>query len=354
MTFEQSVKFEDVLPRLVTSYEAGRLVPFIGAGMSRRACADWRTLVEKLERRSWGKEQRSGPPPEKRDDNESPQGMIRRANAAVRRLKSRGLDDGLAAMADAVIDEGGEVPPQTRALALLWWPLILTTNYDNYLASSIAERWKNRPFVCVGRSPEDCQRVLNSLSTAARGIVWTLQGFLDMPVKDPTWGKCEGLEEQVVLGHEEYRRVTYRDLHFRRAFAEVYRQQSLLFLGSGIRESYVQELFGEVVELHGPAVRPHYPIMPEGEVDPQFMAARFQISVIQYPKEGHPCLEDMLKTLPKRPAPLDGRRLRGPGAASPGIPTPPGKACQRWKSSRGRCHLDRIGATVGSRQRLSA
>ena len=44
------------------------------------------------------------------------------------------------------------------------------------------------------------------------------------------------------MGHDEYRRVTYRDIHFRRAFAEVFRHRSLLFLGSGIRETYLQEL----------------------------------------------------------------------------------------------------------------
>ena len=213
-----AMTLKEILPRLVTDYEAGRLVPFIGAGMSRPACADWSTMVRKLEVSSRATEQRANQPLKKQDDN-LPAGMIRRANAAVRRLKSRGREDYLRAMAEAVIDEGGPIPPQTMALARLWWPLVLTTNYDNYFASALAKHHKNRPFVCVGRSPEDCQRVLGSLSTAGRGIVWTLQGFLDRPEPNDGWGKSDKLEEEVVVGHEEYRRLTYRDIHFRRAFA---------------------------------------------------------------------------------------------------------------------------------------
>ena len=41
--------FETVLPRLAATYENGRLVPFIGAGMSRPTCTDWPGLVAKLE-----------------------------------------------------------------------------------------------------------------------------------------------------------------------------------------------------------------------------------------------------------------------------------------------------------------
>ena len=38
-----------ILPRLISTYEAGRLVPFIGLGMSRRACSDWPSFIGGLE-----------------------------------------------------------------------------------------------------------------------------------------------------------------------------------------------------------------------------------------------------------------------------------------------------------------
>src|SRR6185436_2290016 len=147
-----------------------------------------------------------------------------------------------------------------------------------------------------GRGVEDCQRVLNSLTVAGRTLLWALQGYLEetpcspAPVKDTL-----RLQAQLVVGHEEYRRVTYRDIHFRRAFAEVFRHRSLLFLGAGIQESYLQELFGEVLELFGPTTRAHYAFLRKGEVDAEFMLARFQIVVLEY--ENHARLPGALDEL---------------------------------------------------------
>jgi hypothetical protein len=46
----QVFKFDEILPVLVGTYEGGRLVPFIGAGMSRRKLANWEGFVANLER----------------------------------------------------------------------------------------------------------------------------------------------------------------------------------------------------------------------------------------------------------------------------------------------------------------
>src|SRR5262249_44188633 len=47
--------FEQVLPRLVGDYESGRLVPFIGSGMSVGACTSWQTMIERLEQSAFGR-----------------------------------------------------------------------------------------------------------------------------------------------------------------------------------------------------------------------------------------------------------------------------------------------------------
>jgi hypothetical protein len=70
------------LLRLVSTYQAGRLVPFIGSGMSRRVCTDWETFIEKLED-SVGKNNEANRSRNSRDD------LIRRANNAVRELKAK-------------------------------------------------------------------------------------------------------------------------------------------------------------------------------------------------------------------------------------------------------------------------
>lgn len=317
--------FETLLPRLAATCQAGRLVPFVGSGMSRRACTDWPGFIAGLEAAA----QIAGDPPTAatpRDD------LVRRANLAVRTLRGRGpraFADAVRASLRTPADAVPEVPAQTTALARLGWPLVLTTNYDNCFETAARQRFPDRLFAVVGRGAEDCQRVLTSLSTAGRSLLWALQGYLhDAPLPaGPGAAGSQALERQLVVGHEEYRRVTYAEPHFRRAFAEVFRQRSLLFLGAGLQESYLQELFGEVLEYYGPATRPHYAFIQQGEVDPAFMLARFQIVAVEYPQGEHTRVREWLDrladevSLPRRaPLALSFGRVERAGAHWTGVP----------------------------------
>jgi hypothetical protein len=281
--------FEQVLPRLVGDYESGRLVPFIGSGMSMGACAGWQTMIERLERTAFGRRRRSGA-------SVDPTELIERGNAAVRALKSMRPGVFEQAMRFAVAQRD-TIPDPTRALARVWWPLVLTTNYDNCYVAAFKERWGAELHSTVGRGSEDCQRVLTSLFNPGRPLLWALQGHMNVPCRLTRGDEARpDLEAELVVGHEEYRRVTYRDPGFRRAFAEVFRQRSLLFLGAGIRETYLQDLFGEVLEIYGPCSRPHYAILPQGEVDPEFLLARLQIRVIEFPKPHYEEVTNWLDT----------------------------------------------------------
>ncbi|MFN0057399.1 MAG: SIR2 family NAD-dependent protein deacylase [Planctomycetota bacterium] len=347
--------YDAVMPRLAAAYESGKLVPFIGAGMSIPACTDWNNFVYRLEKRAEptkrARSQRRAPPPAD---------IIRRANRAVRLLKSQNRDTFIAAVRHALATEGaGEansIPAQTRALARLWWPLVLTTNYDNCYVAAFRGRFNVRRFNVLGRSPGDCQRVLHALNEPASSILWALQGFLDGPHRVRDFVAPPRLADQLVVGHDEYRRVTYRDMHFRRAFAEVFRSRSLLFLGSGIRENYLQELFGEVLEMYGPSSRPHYAIMPEGEADAEFLLARFQIVVIPYPKGKHAVVAEQLNTL------ADGIERSSRRSTSWGWGRPLGSGARKWDSvpelevarsqlptsiARKECLIISAGGTVG-------
>jgi SIR2-like domain len=95
---------------------------------------------------------------------------------------------------------------------------------------------------------------------------------------------------QLVVGHEEYRRETYAALHFRRAFAEIYRSRIFLFLGAGLEDPYLLELFGEIIELLGSVPHMHYALVPKDALDSDFLLRRPQIRTIEYEvteKSGH-------------------------------------------------------------------
>ena len=288
---EKFLKKNFDLTSLCTAYNLGRLVPFIGSGMSMPTCVSWKKFIEKLEGQCGIK------PPES-DDRD----LIQRAHIARQKLLLSG--DNVAEAIEKAVYSGNkkEVPKQTTALASLFWPLVCTTNYDDiYLRakfSKAAETQRQRRV--FGRSDSDCRHILHHLNFPTSEVVWALQGFLRPRDKNllNLLGTCrdaDQLAKELVVGHAEYRREAHRAPHFRRCFAEVFRTSSLFFLGSGLTEHYFLTLFDEIIELTGPPVRPHFAIIEEGMVDPDLMRQQYHIVCMTYPKDKHDYVTDYLK-----------------------------------------------------------
>jgi hypothetical protein len=283
---------QDFLALTVSSYHRGLLVPFMGAGMSRPKCASWPELVNNLERLA--------------DINattgvdNSPADLTRRANRAVRVLR-RDKSAFPGVVASALAGSGTAVPPQTIALSQIWWPLVLTTNYDDLYATAASASFSG-PISVAGRSPADCRRILNSLHTPALPLIWALQGYIGTaPEPDAT----QALRHELVIGHDEYRRVTHSNPYFRTAFAEVFRTRSLLFLGSGLQDPYLLDLFGEVLEKAGPNPVPHFAIVRQGQADSDFLHS--SLNIIAYEVTDH---DGVLLFLNALRAAIDGERVR--------------------------------------------
>jgi hypothetical protein len=75
--------FTEILPRLAATYEAGRLVPFLGSGMSVPACTDWSSFVHGLECEASGQEAISA------GGIRKPPGAARRAPGGMPRDRQR-------------------------------------------------------------------------------------------------------------------------------------------------------------------------------------------------------------------------------------------------------------------------
>jgi hypothetical protein len=307
--------FDRFLPRLAAAHDRGLLVPFIGAGMSWNVCPLWRTFISSLEaeaeRLGVGASLLDGNEPALKPAQDDASTLMRRADRLVSGL--RRVSEG--ALREAVERALYGVPgqsdpkaqtPQMKALTKTWWPLVLTTNYDGLFARGFQAKFgKNahswQKLKVVGRSQRDCHRVLASLQSPDAPLLWALQGYLEPAghfagngietssrAKPPRSGR---LAEELVVGHGEYRRVTHSQQHFRRAFAEVFRSRSLLFLGSGLAEPYFLDLFNEVLEFFGPSPHPHYAFVPAADelgrrIDPDFLRSRFNIIAIPYDHHG--------------------------------------------------------------------
>src|SRR5579871_5804320 len=126
----RSLDINEMLPLLASRYEAGRLAPFIGAGMSRPRLAGWDCFVAKLETMA-GITGTDGCP----DDH-----LDARAEKAVAVLRSGNCDGAFwEAISEALKGEEfdqPQIPPQTMALAAIHWPLTISTNYDSLFYSA--------------------------------------------------------------------------------------------------------------------------------------------------------------------------------------------------------------------------
>lgn len=239
--------------------------------MSADLCPTWQGFIAGLEQAAG---LQAGEPPADPDE------LTRRGDRAVRKLR-RTYSQGLAEIVHGALypqDKQAPQPPDgigpyghNGALARLWWPLVLTTNYDDLYLNAFRQAWGSPPLV-RGRSPADCRSVLASLGSPMPPILWTLQGFLggvtpltDLGVDE---ARREDLTAELVIGHQEYRRVTHTSAHFRKAFAEVFRSRSLLFLGCSLKDRYLLELFGEILEMYGPSPQPHVAFVKAQEFPP--------------------------------------------------------------------------------------
>jgi hypothetical protein len=305
----------DVLPRLVSLYKQGFLVPFIGSGMSSPICNSWDNFLTSLA-------QQVGMPVGEKAKGDESAPKYRLADRIVTRLAHIPPDASAQIYRNALKNEKQSgTDTSTNELAKLYWPLVITTNYDDvYCAAALAEtkrRTKNffgeQPRLeslgapeIAGRSIADCHKILRSLDSSCPPLLWAVQGYVGGIIEDPgsfevNRQKLNELARQIVVGHQQYQRAINDQPHFRRAFAEVCRRRSLLFLGSGIAEDYLLNLFGEVVHHHGLSPHGHYALFPEsksGEVDKQFLTTRLGIVPVFYnERDGHVELRSFLKEL---------------------------------------------------------
>lgn len=269
--------FQDVLPSLRAARGGGRLVPFVGAGLSRPHCRGWPQFIEALYRSFDG-----APAPTL--STADPDSLYRAADRVAAWLRLRPAEERLSLLRRALHDpDVSDLPPQAVALASFDWPLVITSNYDDIVPRAFR---RHRPddtaggVAILGRSRDDCARVVRSLDVLDSPIVWYVQGHVG------EGAVRRSLLEEVVVGHQQYQQAINASTSFRRAFSEVFRRRSLLFVGSGLAESYFVNLIAETLFSLGPSSQPHFALFCDtdlqGRVDPEFLAVRLGITPVRY------------------------------------------------------------------------
>jgi SIR2-like domain len=300
MNTDTDLNFQEVIPQLAALYRQGILVPFIGAGMSRGVCCGWEDLLRNL-----ALELNISLPASDEKNKITSSEIIRLADEIVSSLRPHKIPEQIRINRKALLEkpENKEIPKQVTELAKLYWPLVITTNYDDVFWSAAHKHQNKDKIDILGRSAEDCHAILHSLDEVASPKLWAIQGFIggqlsdvNQVIDDPA--KQNELADQIVLGHQQYQKAINNSIHFRRAFAEVFRRRSLLFLGSGILEDYLVNLFSEILHHQGCGPYPHFALLKRSEkkrYDNLFMQQRLGIVPIFY--DNHDDLPKHLQTL---------------------------------------------------------
>jgi hypothetical protein len=263
---------DQALPGLRATREAGKLVPFVGLGVSRPFCRDWAGFITKL-----ASDYGSGQPL----NDHNPDGLARAGDRVAARLS---LEDPLPRYNRILtaLREGGVLPPQSVALVAGYWPLMITTNYDDLLVVAAQTEKIPAPHV-LGRSQADCAKVVRSLEQYSPPYLWAIQGHLPGVFSGSVIAGT--ISDDLVIGHQQYQQAINGNPSLRRGFAEVYRRRSLLFVGSGINENYVVNLISEALFMLGPSPHAHYALFPRSmakTVDVDFLAVRLGVTTVWY------------------------------------------------------------------------
>ncbi len=270
--------FDEVIARLVVTYNKGKLIPFTGAGISAPNIPTWQKFLENLSTRT-------GNDFPKKDHRFTTQELIQISEDLVTNLSR----ESKAHFVKSVKESLGyglskpEPTPQCRSLAGIRWPLILSTNYDTMYFDCLEQNFVDPSKVAVfGRNAADCHSLLATLSTSSKSAYWALQGLFEGTPR----GKS--LEDEIVVGYRQYRNATYSNPTFRSVFSEIFRNNSLFFLGTGLSEDYFRGLFGEVLERFGSNPYMHCALFNEKDkdaIDHHFLHTRFNISSVFYVDE---------------------------------------------------------------------
>lgn len=316
------LSYRDALDHLRVGYRRGLLVPFIGSGINAPRLRLWSGLVKALAEEAGIGDVRLGTRP-------TDQQLILASERIVWQLRSQGrsLADAMRTTLPNPKSSQDEPPPAATALASAWWPLILTTNYDSLLLDAFNKRHRRAEheaehdvMAVLGRSAADCHTLLASLNLPMRPMLWALQGFLGSGLNGVD------LNYEIVLGYDHYRQATFENASFRAAFSEVYRNRSLLFVGTGLGEEYFRGLFGESIIRLGANQHAHCVLINKKDLKQDtcwFMHTRLNIVVLTYkdppnaPKYSGfaPCLQEIADALTEPPR--GARRFWVHGATPP-------------------------------------
>jgi formylglycine-generating enzyme required for sulfatase activity len=272
---------EDTIPEsLVAELVAGRLVPFVGSGVSRAAYdfPAWDGLLERMAQRL---EQEAQP-----DEANAVRYQLKKkrflkaAEEAWQELHPAGFHQ---VLRDTFDVREPQTPPLDLALPRALWSLcpsiIVTTNYDRVLI------WANPAANTILNDQRAELGELYRTATAAAPRVWHLHGHIERAgslILAP-------IQYEAFYGNAPQARQDYEAalLQLRSLVANY----SLLFVGFSFSDRHVMDLLDGVLDAFGGNLRPSYALVKVGEQNDQQLWDRYNIRSIAFDDFGPPLVQ---------------------------------------------------------------
>jgi hypothetical protein len=295
------IPMKNIPESLIAELVAGRLVPFVGSGVSRAVDKDtfpaWDGLLERMAQRLEEQEAK----PEEAGAVRYFLKKRRFLDAAAEALKELGKS-----AFHQVLRDTFEVPkpldPAALALPQALWSLrpaiVVTTNYDDVLG------WANPAAKIILNDQKAELAELYRTATPEAPRVWHLHGHIsraDSLILAP--GQYEAFYGDTPQTKQDYEAAL---LQLRSLVANY----SLLFAGFSFSDQYVMDLLVGVLDAFGGNLRSSYALVKAGEQPDDKLWERYKIQTIEFASFGPPLVQ-RVQEIARRAA-----HARSAGAAS--------------------------------------
>ncbi len=212
------IELKNLPKNLVESARQRRLIPIVGAGLSKQSGANfpsWRELLQTLKERAAQQSHISDS-----EANDIHQLLARdQYLMAAEDLRFKLPIDEYETLLKDAFDPPTAIPAEVhRQLFRLNPPLILTTNYDRLLEDAFASRYERAATVYTYKDAPSVQQVLQRGNPSGRPVIFKLHGSIDAV-------------NEVILSERDYRKLLYENPGYRLVLSAIFVTYVVVFVG---------------------------------------------------------------------------------------------------------------------------
>jgi hypothetical protein len=228
----------------------GRVVPFVGAGLSVYGDSDrrlplWGELLERLidEGRRLGLISEAGDPA---IDEAMQDG--RYIEATDRILDALGEPTFRRSVEEQLDENGKEIPPAITELVSVKWPLVVTTNLDRMIAVAYLERYRRPITTVTNLDIHKMIDVIGGTHTSSETALLQIHGSIDIY---PSWKLTKAHYEQLL-----------REPGYLEALKQLFLRQ-VFFVGFGLQDDDFDYLLQTIAEIYHAGAGEIYALIAE-------------------------------------------------------------------------------------------